>query len=314
MNIYPYKFEPILKERIWGGQNLKKIFNKALPVSSRIGESWELADLPEEKSVIHNGPLAKQILSTVITNHPVPILGFNKIPQPFPLLIKLLDAQDTLSVQVHPDHETCKNRGKGEPKTECWYVIQAEANAFIYKGLKKGVTKQIFDQALKQGNIETLLQKVYVKPGECHFLPAGTVHAIGAGLLIAEIQQPSNTTYRVFDFNRLGTDGNPRELHITDALESIHFNQDPSVLTVNSIGRLVNCEFFKIDKGHQASGSQVLFQAGQMRILLNISGNGILTGGFPEVPFNAGECILLPAALDIVMKPQCEMEYLIITI
>jgi len=194
MGIYPLKFKPIYKQRIWGGQKLREVFGKDIPPSEKIGESWELADLPDDKSVIANGEFAGQTLSSVIQKYPKEITGDKNFSGPFPLLIKFLDAEDILSVQVHPDPETCQRMGKGEPKTECWYIISAVPGEAIYKGLKKGVTKQQFVEAIKNGTVAQLLAKVPVEAGQCHFLPAGTAHSIGAGLLIAEIQTPSDTT------------------------------------------------------------------------------------------------------------------------
>jgi len=199
---YPLKFRPIYKQRIWGGQKLREVFDKDIPPFEKIGESWELADLPNDKSIISNGELTGQTLISAIEKYPKEITGNEDFSGPFPLLIKFLDAQDILSVQVHPDPETCRRMGKGEPKTECWYIISAEPDAVIYKGLKKGVTKERFAKAIKKGNVADMLEKVTVEKGQCHFLPAGTAHAIGPGLLIAEIQMPSDTTYRVFDWNR----------------------------------------------------------------------------------------------------------------
>ena len=217
MEIYPFKFKPIFKERIWGGRKLGEIFAKDLPSSVKIGESWELADLPDDISVITNGPLAGRTISYVLKKYPGQITGDENFSGPFPLLIKLLDAQDILSVQVHPDKQTCLRTGQGDPKTECWYIISAEPGAVIYKGLKTSVTKEQFAKAIETGDVEKMLTKVEVKPGECHLLPAGTTHAIGAGLLIAEIQLPSDTTYRVFDFNRTDAAGTSRQLHIDQA-------------------------------------------------------------------------------------------------
>ena len=222
MKPYPLKFRPIYKQRIWGGQKLRELFGKDIPAGEKIGESWELADLPDDKSVIANGELAGQTISSVIEKYPKEITGDENFSGPFPLLIKFLDAEDILSVQVHPDAQSCRRIGKGNPKTECWYIISAVGGAVIYKGLKKGVSRKQFAAAIKEGSVAELLAKVPVEAGECHFLPAGTAHSIGAGLLIAEIQTPSDTTYRVFDWNRVDDTGKARELHIEEALESIH--------------------------------------------------------------------------------------------
>ena len=268
MKVYPFKFRAIFKERIWGGQQLRKVFGKNLPADSKIGESWELADLPEGTSEIVNGPLAGKTIDTVITEFGSAITGNDAYQPPFPLLIKILDAQDVLSVQVHPDAATCEQMGKGHPKTEGWYIVDAQPGAVIYKGLKPGTTKEQFAKAIADGTCADYLVEVPVKVGECHFLPSGTCHAIGAGLLIAEIQQPSDTTYRVFDWNRVdpGT-GKGRPLHVADALASIHFDSSGDILSVKDTGRLVDADEFKVDKGHQMEGCEVLL-SGQMKVLM----------------------------------------------
>jgi len=313
MKAYPLKFRPIYKQRIWGGRKLEEIFGKELPAGEKIGESWELADLPEDKSVIANGELAGLTIREAIEKYPKEITGDKNFPAPFPLLIKILDAEDVLSVQVHPDPATCRRTGQGEPKTECWYVIAAEPGAVIYKGLKDGVTKEQFARAIEEGTVADLLVKVPVTAGECHFLPAGTAHAIGRGLLIAEIQTPSDTTYRVFDWNRLDDAGNARELHIEQALESIHFDQSPDDLPVATIGRLVDCEYFKIDKGHQSKNCEVLLSPGTMKTLVFLSGSGTILAAEP-VEFGAGDCILVPAAFEGAMIFDDDTQYLTATL
>jgi mannose-6-phosphate isomerase len=315
MKPYPLKFEPIFKERIWGGQALMTMFGKELPAGAKIGESWELADLPDDKSKIVNGPLAGETINTAIEKFGAAITGRSDYKPPFPLLIKILDAQDILSVQVHPDPETCKRTDKGDPKTECWYIIDAADGAVIYKGLKRGVAKEAFAQSIKEGNCDQLLEKVHVKKGECHFLPAGTCHAIGAGLLIAEIQTPSDTTYRVFDWNRVDEAGRSRQLHIEDALESIHFDPAGDDLSVRTVGRLVDSKVFKVDKGHQTPGCEVLLSAGQMKVVMVITGEGCITAQATEaVDFRNGDTVLIPAAFEGVMQFASDTEYLTITV
>ncbi len=314
MKLYPLKFKPIYKYRIWGGQKLAEIFGRDLP-DEKIGESWELADLPEDKSIIVNGVLASQRLGDVVRQYPKEITGKENFKPPFPLLIKLLDAQDVLSVQVHPDFETCKRMGRGDPKTECWYIISAEPDAVIYKGLKESVSKEEFARAIEDGSIAELLEKIEVKSGECHFLPAGTVHAIGAGLLIAEIQTPSETTYRVFDWNRVDANGKSRQLHIEDALESIHFDSSGDNLSVTTVGRLVDSEYFKIDKGHQAKGYEVLLSPIQMKILVISSGSGSIAGADNiTTDFNAGDCVFVPAVYEGTIQFADDTEYLLVTL
>ena len=315
MKAYPLKFKPIFKQRIWGGQKLREFFGKDIPPSEKIGESWELADLPNDKSVIANGELAGQTLNLAISKYPKEIAGDENFAGPFPLLIKLLDAQDILSVQVHPDEQTCRQMGTGQPKTECWYIISAAEGAFIYKGLKEGVTKNQFAEAITKGGVAELLKKVLVKQGECHLLPAGTAHSIGAGLLIAEIQTPSDTTYRVFDWNRVDDTGKPRQLHIEQALESIHFDSSGDNLSVTTTGRLVDCEYFKIDKEHQSESCEGLLSPGEMKILIILAGSGTVLGeGGTAVEFNAGDTLLVPAVYEGAMRFAADTQYLTITI
>jgi mannose-6-phosphate isomerase len=315
MKAYPLKFKPIYKQRIWGGQKLREVFGKDLPAGQKIGESWELADLPEDKSVIANGELAGQTLRSAIEQYPNEITGDENFPLPFPLLIKILDAEDVLSVQVHPDPETCRRMGKGEPKTECWYIIAAEPGAVIYKGLNKGVTKEQFTEAIEKGAVAEMLVKLPVRAGECHFLPAGTAHAIGPGLLIAEIQTPSDTTYRVFDWNRVDDAGKARELHIEEALESIHFDQSSDELFVTTIGLLADCEYFTINRGHQGKNCELLLAPGKMKTLIMLSGGGTILGTEDDiVEFSAGDCLLIPAAYKGAVHFTADTQFLTVTL
>jgi mannose-6-phosphate isomerase len=313
MQVYPLKIQPIYKERIWGGTLLREVFGRETPKGKRIGESWELSDLPDDKSVITNGEFANQTLESLIRKYPQEITG-SKQACPFPLLVKFLDCGEVLSVQVHPDEAACKRLGKGEPKTECWYIVSAKPGAVIYKGLKKGVTRKQFSKAIKDGTVEQTLRKIKVKAGQCYYLPAGTPHAIGAGLLIAEVETPSDTTFRIFDWNRIDENGRPRPLHINEALESIHFDRTSDELAVTTIGRLVDCEFFKVDKGHQMRNSEVLLSAGLMKTMIIISGSGTITGGGNTVEFKPGQTVLIPAAYEGVLRFSAETEYLTVTI
>jgi len=316
MSLYPLKFQPVYKERIWGGEKLATAFGKDIPAGEKIGESWELADLVEGKSTVKNGSLAGKTIAEVIEEFgSKAVMGVEDHKGPFPLLIKILDAEDVLSVQVHPDAETCKRRGKGDLKTECWYIVAAEPGACIYKGLKAGVTKEAFAKAIEDGTTADLLIKVPVEVGQCHHLPAGTVHAIGAGLLISEIQTPSDTTYRVFDWNRIDPKtGQGRQLHIEDSLESINFNQDPAELTVESKGVLVDCEFFKVEKFQQNAGAEISFGNDKMRVLMVTAGEGTIQGGGEKVAFIKGDTILAPADIDCDVQFASDSEYLCVTI
>jgi mannose-6-phosphate isomerase len=311
---YPLKFEPIYKQRIWGGRKLHEVFGKDLPAGEKIGESWELADLPQDKSVIANGDLAGRTLRSAIEQYPKEIMGDAGFAGPFPLLVKFLDCQDVLSVQVHPDPQTCQRLGTGEPKTECWYIISAQPGAVIYKGLKNGVTKGQFAEAIEKGTVAETLAKIPARTGECHFLPAGTAHTIGPGLLLAEIQTPSDTTYRVFDWNRVDDAGKARELHIEQALESIHFDVPGDDVPVTTMGRLADCEYFKIDKGHQSRNCELLLSPGRTKTLIVISGRGTVLGTTGSlVEFRAGDCLLVPAAYEGAMRFAADTQYLSVT-
>ncbi len=311
--MYPLKFEPIFRHYMWGGHKLREVLGKQTPEGKRTAESWELADLPEAKSVIKNGPLAGKTLAEALVKYGKEIMGRDDYSGPFPLLIKFLDAQDILSVQVHPDAAACRRLGKGDLKTECWYIISAEPGAIIYKGLKKGTTKEEFVRAIDNGTVAELLAKVEVKAGECHFLPAGTVHSMGPGILAAEIQTPSDTTFRVFDWNRVDDEGRGRPLHIKEALETIHFGVSEDEIPVTTTGRLVDCEYFKVDKEQQEKNVKVNLSKGTMRVLIILAGNGTITGAESEaVEFNKGNTVLIPAAFEGAMRFDTDTEYLVV--
>jgi mannose-6-phosphate isomerase len=315
MNVYPLRSVPVFKHRIWGGRKLEQVFGKELPPGEKIGESWEIADLPEGKSTVGNGPFRGRTLGEVVSRCREEIMGAPGTPAPFPLLVKFLDAEDVLSVQVHPDAETCRRMGRGQPKTECWYIIQAKPGATIYKGLKEGVTKELFARAVQHGTTAGLIAPVPVEVGQCHFLPAGTVHSIGAGLLIAEIQTPSDTTYRVYDWNRRDETGKPRPLHVEEALESIHYDVTPEKLPVTTVGRLADSPFFKIDKGHQCEKCELFLGRGQMKTLIFLTGGGTIHSSDGEpVEFKAGDCVLIPAAFEGAIEFTGDTEYLVVTV
>ncbi len=223
MRWYPLTFHPIFQERIWGGRALAELFGKPLPPEAPVGESWEISDRPDAVSRVANGPWAGWDLHTLLQIHAREILG--RAPAPagrFPLLVKILDAREVLSVQVHPPPAVAARLG-GEPKTELWYVAHAGPEAEVFAGLKAGVTREEFERRLRTGAVAECLHRLPVRPGDALFVPSGRVHALGAPLVIFEIQQNSDTTYRVFDWNRTGPDGRPRKLHRAEALASIDF-------------------------------------------------------------------------------------------
>ena len=246
--LQPIVFEPLLMERVWGGRRLETLLHKRLPGGSRVGESWEIVDRPEAQSVVHEGPLHGRTLHELWMEFREPVFGAG-LPESarFPLLFKLLDAQERLSVQVHPPAAVAAALG-GEPKTEMWYFIDAQPDSDLYAGLKRGVTREDFVAALEEGRVADLIHRVRVHPGDAFFLPSGRIHAIGEGNVIFEVQQNSDTTYRVFDWNRLGLDGKPRALHVEESLQSIDFD-DPEPGVAEQHGESVaGCEYFHVEK------------------------------------------------------------------
>jgi len=223
----PITFTPLYMPRVWGGHRLADAYARSLPKDAVIGESWEVVDRPEAQSLVSGGPLAGQDLHGLWHDHRAAVFGAAAVNHPaerFPLLVKLLDATDTLSVQVHPPADVAPRLG-GETKNEMWFVAAAEPGAHIYAGLRSGVTRDTFEAALGAGeDVSRMLHRIDVVAGDAIFIPAGRVHAIGGGCLIVEVQQNSDTTYRVFDFNRPGLDGNPRDLHVDASLASIDWD------------------------------------------------------------------------------------------
>jgi mannose-6-phosphate isomerase len=296
----PLKFTPLVKPTPWGGRNLETLFGKPLPAGVPCGESWEIVDLPDDQSVVCEGPLASRDLAWLVANRRQELLGEAELLMGrFPVLFKLLDAAETLSVQVHPDEEACRRLGAGaRPKTEAWYILQAEVGAKLYVGLAEGVTPIEFRQAIQDGSVEPLLRAVEVKPGDFVYLPSGTLHAIGAGIVLAEIQQSSDTTYRVFDWNRVGLDGKPRTLHVNEALESIHFeiSGKPPHASPLSGRPGIRCPAFCIERVGLGAGAETPLDAGRPRIVCCVEGAGnISQTGESPMPLLPGDSCLVPA-------------------
>jgi len=297
--LYPLTFRPIFKERVWGGRNLERLYSKPLPLGVPIGESWEISDRPGDVSVIANGPLAGKDLHWLMEHHAKELLGETPSANGrFPLLIKILDAEETLSLQVHPPAHKASELG-GEPKTEMWYIADAKPSAQLYVGLKRGVTRDVFEQKIKVGEVADCFHRVSVKPGDTMFLPSGRVHAIGGGLVIFEIQQNSDTTYRVFDWNRVGLDGKPRDLHIHESLASIDFGDfEPSLISgASNAMPLVDCPHFKVNVRHSNGRDSTQFAAGKLRIIGLVNGRAKVTGSTESIEIKSGEFCLVPAGL-----------------
>jgi mannose-6-phosphate isomerase len=317
--LYPFTFEPIFKERVWGGRNLERLYNKPLPPRVPIGESWEITDRPEGVSVIANGPLAGKTLRWLMENHRGDLLGSKASAERFPLLIKILDCQETLSVQVHPPASVAPQLG-GEPKTEMWYIAEATPDASLYVGLNRGVTREEFERRIADGTVAESLHKIPVKPGDAMFLPSGRVHAIGAGNVIFEIQQNSDTTYRVFDWNRVGLDGKPREMHVRESLASINFDDpEPGLVSSKysrnpkfSVRYLVHDPLFQVDACRVKRGERFyLTPNGAAQILAITKGRLRVEYGEHRVQLAPGGFVMLPASLGrVTVHAETQVEFL----
>ncbi len=319
-DLYPVKFKPIYKEKVWGGRRLEKLGRK-LPGSDEalIGESWELADLSStsvsgggggaERSIIANGILAGQSLHDLTTKYGEKLLGRLKLTQngDFPLLVKYLDASENLSVQVHPSPAYARVHPEAHLKSEAWYIVEAQPGAVIYKGIEKGVTPEAFRKAVLSDDRAALLAMmtaVPVKAGDCHYLPSGTCHALGGGILVAEVQTPSDTTFRVYDWGRQG-----RELHLEQAIECITFGPaDTAQFEKRShiaglhttVSRLVTCEFFRMEKVRMGQSYEQEVPYDQPAVWMVLQGRGVLTpgNGAEPVTFAGGDTLLVPAHSD----------------
>jgi mannose-6-phosphate isomerase len=303
--LYPLTFRPIFKERVWGGRKLEALYQKPLPPGVPIGESWEISDRPGDVSVITNGPLAGKDLHWLMTNQCAELLGSSRPrDERFPLLIKILDAQEKLSLQVHPPAEKAIALG-GEPKTEMWQIVDAGPDAELFVGLKHGVTYAEFKTKINSGTVDECFHRLPVKAGDAIFLPSGRVHAIGAGLVIFEIQQNSDTTYRVHDWNRVGLDGKPRDLHISQSMASIDFSDfEPSLITTAFSGSgtlksrsLVRDPLFSVDAFKVGGGQSIPLQHHRMQIVAMIAGKAVVESGETSVPLSPGGFCLIPASL-----------------
>lgn len=317
--LYPFTFDPIFKERVWGGRRIAELYEKPIPETVSIGESWEISDRPGDASVIANGPLAGKDLHWLVKHRGDDLFGSDQPhPEVFPWLIKILDAQDKLSLQVHPPAEIAADLG-GEPKTEMWYVAAADPDADIFVGLKRGVTRAEFERKTADGTVADCFHRIEVQPGDCMFLRSGRVHALGAGSVIFEIQQNSDTTYRVFDWNRVGLDGKPRELHIENSMRSIDFNDfEPSLIDTQfvpsnsgSIRPLASDPLFTVDTVKMHSGQTSLLHNHELQVVAVLNGTAGLSWQNTKTSLNAGNFALIPTCLDkIQVSAETDCEWL----
>jgi len=299
----PLAFEPIFIERIWGGRRLESEFHKKLPAQKRIGESWEIVDRSEAQSVVAGGPLGGRTLHELWTQEQEEIFGDVPDTPRFPLLIKILDAQEKLSLQVHPPENVASKLG-GEPKSEFWYVAAANPDAEVFVGFREPITRDMFEERLRDGTVVDYIHKIAVQAGDAVFLPAGRVHAIGAGNLLIEIQQNSDTTYRVFDWNRTDpATGTKRDLHIQQAIQCIDF-EDVLPKMIQSQGELlISHSLFEIRKCNLDEAREAA-PLGQFAIVCCLTGNlscakaELAPGDFFLIPAHLGDRQLKPLAPD----------------
>lgn len=310
MAVFPLIFEPIFKRRIWGGRRLESRLRKRLPPGETFGESWEVADLEDDQSIIAVGPEKGKTLDQLVRLWGEDLVGRTKlIDGRFPLLIKFLDASQPLSVQVHPDRvAAARLGGRVRIKNEAWYVIDSDPGAWMLRGVRVGVDDATLRSAIDAGRVESVLNRLPVRPGHCYYLPSGTVHALGPGVLVAEVQTPSDVTYRLHDWGRTDpATGRPRELHIENALASVRYDPVPDsaeqpqhVASVwTSITSLVRCESFVIERVRMVDGVEQLIPYEELVVWIVLEGSGsIYCGGLKEpLSFGVGDTVVLPARL-----------------
>ncbi len=288
----PITFHPLYMERVWGGRELERVYHRILPDPNKpFGESWEIVDRENAQSVVDHGSYLGCTLHDLWTDHREEIFGEGFLNHPrFPILIKILDARDDLSIQVHPPAHLAEVLG-GEPKTEMWFIADCEPGAKLYVGLKNGVTRDDFERSIADGTVADRVHAITPEPGESIFIASGRLHAIGAGFLIHEIQQNSDTTYRVFDWNRLGLDAQPRALHVGESLASIDFQDFEPTMDLPVGDNLASCSYFKTDRKSLAAGESLTNPRDERFSIISVVA-GQLEGDGRS--FGKGQFILLP--------------------
>ena len=299
----PLTFVPQFKRIRWGGRRLGTLLGKAIGPESDYAESWEIADHSDGQSCVANGSLMGITLSELLQIHGPELLGRHSGLSQFPLLIKFLDANDWLSLQVHPDDRRAKQYSPSENgKTEAWVIVDAQPDSRICAGLRPGVTEDQLREGLKSGNTEQLLHFISVAAGDCLFIPAGTVHAIGPGIVLAEVQQQSNLTFRLHDWGRVDSNGSPRTIHVAESLACTNFTRGPmsTVQPVamsdesHSFEELIRCDYFVIRR-HQSAESFRMENEDRFRILMALEGHGSVETTTGAVAFSKGTTVLVPA-------------------
>jgi mannose-6-phosphate isomerase len=303
MTLYPLKFRPILKERLWGGTKLKEVLGK--PIKSDItGESWELSTVKGDISVIANGSLEGKSLQDLIESNGEELLGksvVERFGKEFPILIKFIDAKQDLSIQLHPNDELAKERHDSFGKTEMWYIMDADPKAELIVGFNKDVTKEEYAESIDNDTLLDLLNYEQVKEGDTFFINTGKIHAIGAGVMLAEIQQTSDVTYRVFDFNRKDKEGNLRELHTELALDAVDYKKKDDFKVyysqdLNKVSEMVDCPYFKTNFIQLTENLELdITKRDSFTIFMCVGGEALIKTSEGEVSIKKGETALLPA-------------------
>ncbi|TAG07566.1 MAG: mannose-6-phosphate isomerase [Verrucomicrobia bacterium] len=299
----PIVFQPIYKTRVWGGRELESRYQRELPDSKLpFGESWEVVDRDDDQSMVIGGKWHGSSLHTLWNEHREEIFGMPMSePSRFPILIKILDARDDLSIQVHPPQALASAMG-GEPKTEMWYIADCSPQAQLYAGIKRGVSRSEFEQAIENGSVGDCVHAIQTRSHDSIFIPSGRLHAIGAGFLIFEIQQNSDTTYRVFDWNRMGLDGKPRELHVPESLASIDFSDVEPSLNPATENLLADCEFFRVERVDVSAGETIQKPLGVSFCLIAVVEGSLTTKC--GLHFPPGTTLLVPRDCEAIIAAQ----------
>ena len=302
--LYPLKFKTIYKDKIWGGQKIRTYLNKDFGSLPNCGETWEISGVKSDVSVVADGPLEGESLAVLLEKYQAQLVGkkvYEHFGNTFPLLVKFIDANDDLSIQVHPDDKLAKARHNSFGKTEMWYVIEADPGSTLISGFNSQVSEAIYVDKLSSGHLTDILNREDVKAGDVFFLPAGRVHTIGKGLLIAEIQQTSDITYRIYDFDRVDDKGNKRDLHTQEALAAIDYNFYDDYKTKyqevkNEPVELVKCPYFTTNiLDFTTSTSRDYTELDSFVIQVCVEGSYVVECHGKQYTVKAGECILLPA-------------------
>lgn len=304
--LYPLRFKPQFKEKIWGGRKLAELLDKKLPPGQKIGESWEISAVPGSISLVSNGTLAGTKLDALIETFGAALIGervVEKYGKEFPLLIKFLDAQDDLSIQVHPGDELARQRHQSFGKSEMWYILGSEINASLNKGFNKSISAEEYLSRVEKNDLEALLQNKAVREGDVFYIPDGTIHNIGKGILLAEIQQSSDVTYRIHDFGRTDDSGKPRELHIRESVDALNFNKESTFalhpeMIHNRPVELVNSDNFITRRFTLDSDFEISYpDQSSFRIFICTKGKADFKGTFGTETLKKGDTMLLPACV-----------------